>query len=272
MSGESGYLPAMLLDRFRVEDKVALITGGGKGLGKAIALGLAEAGANVIVAARTLEEVEAVAAEARALGREALAVSADVTKREDLEALRDAAFERFGHVDILVNNAGGAPHIPLLRTSEEAFEHALRFNVTQAFLLSRMLAPKMIERGDGKILNISSSLGRIVGRGFVAYGTAKAALEHMTRLMANELAPKVRVNALSCGAIETEALGKFLANESVRKGLVDRTPLRAVGSPEDVAAAALFLCSDASRYITGRVLPVDGGIVTSNTPFDIPDL
>lgn len=262
----------MLLDRFRVEDKVALITGGGKGLGKAIALGLAEAGANVIVAARTLEEVEAVAAEARALGREALAVRADVTKREDLEALRDAAFERFGHVDILVNNAGGAPHIPLLRTSEEAFEHALRFNVTQAFLLSRMLAPKMIERGDGKILNISSSLGRIVGRGFVAYGTAKAALEHMTRLMANELAPKVRVNALSCGAIETEALGKFLANESVRKGLVDRTPLRAVGSPEDVAAAALFLCSDASRYITGRVLPVDGGIVTSNTPFDIPDL
>ena len=255
-----------------MKDRVVLVTGAGKGIGRGIALGLAEAGANIVVAARTIDAVEQTAEQARAMGREALAVACDVTDRAQLERMVTAANERFGRIDVLVNNAGGAPHVPMLRTSEAVFEHALRFNVTQAFLLSRLVVPGMIERGSGTILNISSSLGRIVGRGFVAYGTAKAALEHMTRLMAAELSPKVRVNAISCGAIETEALRGFLANEAVREGLLSRTPLRMVGSVEDVAAAALFLCSDAGRYITGRILPVDGGIVTSNTPFDIQDL
>jgi 7-alpha-hydroxysteroid dehydrogenase len=261
-----------MMNSFSMEDRVALVTGAGKGIGRGIALGMAEAGADIVLASRTLADVEATAELARQLGRRAVAIECDVTDRAQLERLASKAVEAFGCVDVLVNNAGGAPHVPLLRTSEAVFEHALRFNVTQAFLLTRLLVPQMLERGRGCVLNVSSSLGRVVGRGFVAYGTAKAALEHMTRLMAAELAPKIRVNAVSCGAIETEALGKFLSNEAIRDGLIARTPLRTVGKVEDVAAAALYLCSDAGRYVTGRVLPVDGGIVTSNTPFDVPDL
>lgn len=261
-----------ILDRFSLDGRVALVTGAGKGIGRGVAECFAEAGADLIVAARTLDDVERVAEAARQAGRKALAVSCDVTDREQLEMLAKRAHETFGRVDILVNNAGGAPHVPLLKTSEAVFEQALRFNVTQAFLLSRMIAPMMVASGSGNILNISSSLGRIVGRGFVAYGTAKAALQHMTRLMANELAPKVRVNAICCGAIETDALKAFLKNPAVREGLESRTPLRKVGQIEDAASAALYLCSDASAYVTGRILAVDGGIEVSNTPFDIPDL
>ena len=171
-----------------------------------------------------------------------------------------------------MNNAGGAPHKPALRTSERTFEDALRLNTMAPFLLSRLVAPGMLERGSGSILNISSSLGRVVGRGFVAYGTAKAALQHMTRLLGNELAPKVRVNALSLGAIETDALRGFLQNEAIRDGLVSKTPMRCIGGTDDVVAAALYLSGPSGRWITGKVLEVDGGIEISNSPFDLPDL
>ena len=179
-----------------MDGRVALITGAGKGIGRGIALAYAEAGADVVVASRTLADVEEVAEAARALGRRATAVACDVTERAQLEALMARTMSEHERLDVLVNNAGGAPHVPFLRTSEQVFEDALRFNLTQAFLLSRLATPHLLASGRGSIVNISSSLGRIVGRGFVAYGTAKAALQHMTRLMANELAPKVRVNAI----------------------------------------------------------------------------
>jgi len=261
-----------ILERFRLDGKVALVTGAGRGIGAGIATAFAEAGADVVCAARTPAEIDAVAERVRALGRRALAVPCDVMERAQLESLAACAIAELGRVDVLVNNAGGSPWQPFLRTSERVFEEAFRFNVTSAFLLARLVVPHMLERGGGAIVNVSSAMGRITDRGFSAYGTAKAGLSHLTRLLANELAPRVRVNAISVGAVETSALAPFLAAEGMRERLEARTPLRRIGSPEDIAAAALWLASDAGSWVTGKIIEVDGGTETTNFPLSLPDL
>jgi 7-alpha-hydroxysteroid dehydrogenase len=250
----------MILDRFLVTDKVAIVTGAGRGIGRGIALALAEAGADVVCAARSVDQIDATAADVRDLGRRALAVPTDVTDRPQLEALVAAAIDEFGRIDILVNNAGGWPPQPLLRTSERAFEQAFRFNVTSAFLLTRFVVPKMVEGDGGAIVNISSRAGSMVQPGFTSYGTSKAALSFMTKLMAPELAPKVRVNAIEVGGVETDALATVLTDESIRRQLEDNTPMRRVGQVEDIAAAALYLASPASSWVTGKTFEVDGGV------------
>ena len=262
----------MILDRFRLDGKVALVTGAGRGIGAGIALGFAEAGADVVCAARTEAEIESVAEKVRALGRRALPLRCDVMQRSELEALAARALAEFGRVDVLVNNAGGSPWKPFLQTSERLFEEAFRFNVTSAFLLSRLVVPDMLKRGAGAIVNVSSSMGRFTDRGFSAYGTAKAGLSHLTRLLATELAPKVRVNAICVGAIETSALAPFLKAEGMREKMEAMTPLQRVGQPEDIAAAALWLASDAGSFVTGKVVEVDGGTETTNFPIRLPDL
>jgi 7-alpha-hydroxysteroid dehydrogenase len=254
----------VILDRFRLDDRVAVVTGAGRGIGAGIARAYAEAGAHVVCAARTRAEIEAVAAEVRALGRRALAVECDVLQRAQLEALVEKTLAEFGRVDLLVNNAGGAPPRPALRTSEKMFEEALRFNVTSAFLLARLALPHLLERG-GAIVNVSSAAGRLVQPGFVAYGTAKAALSFMTRQLAAEFAPRVRVNAIAVGAVETSALAPFLSEE-VRAKLSERTPMGRIGRVEDVALAALYLASPAADWVTGKVLEVDGGTEATNWP------
>ena len=254
------YRAPMILDRFLVTDKVAIVTGAGRGIGRGIALALAEAGADVVCAARSVDQIDATAADVRDLGRRALAVPTDVTDRPQLEALVAAAIDEFGRIDILVNNAGGWPPQPLLRTSERAFEQAFRFNVTSAFLLTRFVVPKMVEGDGGAIVNISSRAGSMVQPGFTSYGTSKAALSFMTKLMAPELAPKVRVNAIEVGGVETDALATVLTDESIRRQLEDNTPMRRVGQVEDIAAAALYLSSPASSWVTGKTFEVDGGV------------
>jgi 7-alpha-hydroxysteroid dehydrogenase len=245
---------------FKVPDKVAIVTGAGRGVGAGIAVALAEVGAHVICAARTPEQIEATAERVRATGRRALAVPTDVTERAQLEALVEATVAEFGRVDILVNNAGGWPPQPLLRTSERAFEQALRFNVTSAFLLTRFAVPQMLETaGGGVIINISSRAGSMVQPGFTAYGTSKAALSFMTRNMAPELAPEIRVNAIELGGVETDALATVLTDESIRRQLEDNTPMRRVGQVEDIAAFAVYLASPASSWVTGKVFEIDGG-------------
>ncbi|HTY17918.1 MAG TPA: glucose 1-dehydrogenase [Myxococcota bacterium] len=261
----------MILDRFRIPDRVALVTGASKGIGRGIALGFAEAGADLVLASRSADDLEKVAASVRALGRRALVVPCDVNRREDLERAADAAWKEFGRIDLLVNNAGGSPPRAALRTSEKMFESALRFNVTSAFLLSRLVIPRMLEGEGGAILNISSGMSWLVDKGFVAYGTAKAALSHMTRLLAYELAPRVRVNAIAVGAIGTDALLPFLdAMPDARSKLESGTPMQRIGTPEDIAAAALYLCSPAGGWVTGKIFEVDGGTVASNWPLEVP--
>jgi 7-alpha-hydroxysteroid dehydrogenase len=261
----------MILDRFRMTDRVAIVTGASKGIGRGIALGFAEAGADLVLASRTAADLEKVAAEVRERGRRALVAPCDVNERAQIEGVVEAAWKEFGRIDVVVNNAGGTPPKPALRTSEKMFEAALRFNVTSAFLLSRTAIPKMLERDGGAILNISSGMSWLVEKGFVAYGTAKAALSHMTRLLAYEMAPRVRVNAIAVGAVATAALLPFLeAVPEARRQLESGTPMQRIGTPEDIAAAAVYLCSPAGDWVTGKVFEVDGGTVASNWPLDMP--
>jgi 7-alpha-hydroxysteroid dehydrogenase len=250
----------MILDRFKLTDRVAIVTGAGKGIGRGIALAFAEAGADVVCAARTESDIQSTASEVQARGRRALAVRADVLETSDLERLVDATLHEFGRLDVLVNNAGGSPPRAALDTSEGFFERALRMNVTQAFLLSKLCIPKMIETAQGgAIVNISSRSSNLVQTAFVAYAAGKAALNMMTRNLAAEVAPKIRVNAIAVGGVATEALEVVLTNDALRQQFESNTPMGRPGSVEDIAACALYLASPAAGWVTGQVYHVDGG-------------
>ncbi len=257
----------MILDRFKMHGKVAIVTGASAGIGQASALGLAEAGANVVMAARTADKLDAAAAGVRRLGVEALAVPTDVNDTAQLTRLVDAAMTQFGRIDVLINNAGGTAPTPALHQSLKDFEAAFHFNVGTAFELSKLCAPHMAAKDGGAIVNISSAMSYMVDPGFVAYGTAKAALSHLTRLLACEWAPRIRVNALAVGATETESLGMFLtAMPEIRQTMIDMTPMGRLGTSEDIALAVLYLASPAGGWVTGKVFEVDGGTVASNWP------
>ncbi|HKY14428.1 MAG TPA: SDR family oxidoreductase, partial [Microthrixaceae bacterium] len=180
--------------------------------------------------------------------------------------------EQLGGVDIVVNNVGGSFPRPLLETSAKMFEKAFHFNVTTALELSKAAIPHMLERGGGSIVNISSAIGRMSDRGFAAYGTAKAALTHLTKLMAEDCAPRVRVNAIAVGSTATSALDMVLTDDELRTHMETNTPLRRLGDPLDIALGVLYLCSPAGSYLTGKVLEIDGGLTAPNLALGLPDL
>jgi 7-alpha-hydroxysteroid dehydrogenase len=259
----------VILDSFRLTGQVAIITGAGRGIGRAIAIAFAEAGADVVIAARRAGTLEEVRTEVEARGRRALCVPTDVTDPAQLDRLVERALEMFARVDIVVNNAGGWPPTIALAVDDADMDAALRFNVTAPLHLSRRAAPHLAKT-RGSIVNISSAMSHLVDSGFVAYGTCKAALNHMTRLLAYEWAPLVRVNAIAAGATLTDALDAVANMGDALQQMEAKTPLRRLAQPEDIAASALFLASPAGSWITGKVLEVDGGTIATNWPFPIP--
>jgi 7-alpha-hydroxysteroid dehydrogenase len=260
------------LDQFMLTDRVAIVTGAGRGIGAAVARTFAAAGADVVIASRTKDQLEEVAADVRAAGRRAVVVACDVSETANLAELVDQAMAELGRIDVVVNNAGGTSPRPFLDTSERMFERAFHFNVTTAFALSKLAVPHMLAGDGGSIVNIGSAIGRLRDRGFVAYGTAKAAMAHMTRLMAADLAPRVRANAIAVGSVATSALETVLENDEIRNEMVEKTPLRRLGQPDDIAFGALWLASPAGSFVTGKVIEIDGGLEAGNLDLHLPDL
>jgi NAD(P)-dependent dehydrogenase (short-subunit alcohol dehydrogenase family) len=246
--------PAQLFD---MTGKTALITGGGTGLGKQFSLTLAQAGATVILAARRRGPLEEVAAAARAMGATAHCVVLDVTDGSQLET----AIAELGALDVLVNNAGTATGGSLLDMSEQNWDDVLNVNLKGSWLVARAAARHMIAREvRGSIINVSSVLGSAVQKGTANYPTAKAALTHLTRGMAVEWARfGIRVNALAPGYISTDLSAAYLESEQA-KAMVRRLPQRRLGEPGELSGALLLLASEASAYMTGSVVSVDGGL------------
>ena len=248
---------------FSLVGQVAIVTGAGRGIGCACALMLAQAGADVALAARTQKDLDAVAGEIRTLGRKAIVVVGDVSDEAALDELVARTAAELGKITLLVNNAGGTgPNDPLKMTGVE-FANALVWNVVPAYSLIQKAVPHMRAAGGGAVVNISSVAARYAQKHFSAYSAAKAALNQMTRNLAQDFGPEVRINAVEPGTIDTEALAPFLTPERLKRMLAS-TPLGRLGQPEDIAAAVLFLCSPAAAWITGKVLGVDGGVEAPN--------
>jgi NAD(P)-dependent dehydrogenase (short-subunit alcohol dehydrogenase family) len=241
----------------RLGGKVAIITGGGSGIGKAIAQAFAREGAMVVIAGRDSKKLEQAAAE---IGEECLAVSADVSKTSDVQRLVDTALGKFHRINVLVNNAAVLLPGTAESLSEEDFDQTFSINVRGLWLLSRAVLPQMRAAGGGSIINIASVLSLLGARNRVAYSASKGAVMAMTKAMAlDHAAENIRVNCICPGIVATEMVARFSLDENALRQRVAMHPMGRFGQPEDVASAAVFLASDESGWTTGSVLTVDGG-------------
>ena len=243
-----------------LKNKVAIVTGSRRGIGKAIVLALAKAGANVVVSDINLDDCNKVVEEIKAIGGNALAVKADVSNPEDVSKMINLTTEKFGKVDILVNNAGIYIQKSLKEITEKDFDKILDINLKGVFLCSKAVVPEMIKQGKGKIVNITSIAGQVGFANSSAYCASKGAIINITRELALELAQhKINVNAIGPGVIETAMTTDLLKDKATKEAMLANIPLGRIGKPEDIANAAVFLASDKADYITGITLFVDGG-------------
>jgi len=268
----------MIPKEYDLEGKVAIVTGGGRGIGKAIALVFAEAGVDVVVAARTVEQIEGTAKEIRGLGQRALAVPTDVTKADQVENMVKKAISEFGKIDILVNDAGtgyakqliplpgvklpawgevGEPNTPM---SEEEWHHIMNTNLTSIFLCTRAVGPYMIEQRRGKVINISSVNADMGIAYYIAYNASKAGVNMFTRCLALEWAPfNINVNAIGPGDFPTSLTARTHNDPQLKEQLLRCIPLGRAGDVRDLGLLALYLASAASNYMTGQTIYLDGG-------------
>jgi NAD(P)-dependent dehydrogenase (short-subunit alcohol dehydrogenase family) len=275
-----------MLKEYNLEGKVAIVTGAGRGIGKGIALTLAEAGADITVAARTLEQIEATAKEIRKLGRKALAVPADVTNKNQVANVVEQAVAQFGRIDILVNNAG----VPILKPisfvpgmklegwqtadswdtplSEEEWHLVLNTNLTSAFLFAQAVGPHMLRQKKGKIINTSSNSAELAPPYFSAYCVSKAGLSMFTRCLATEWAPyNICVNAVGPGSVLTELSAPVLNDPERKKFILERIPLGRVGETREIGLLVVYLASEASDWVTGQTFYIDGGQISRGNGF-----
>jgi NAD(P)-dependent dehydrogenase (short-subunit alcohol dehydrogenase family) len=261
----------MDLSIFDLTDKVAIVTGAGRGIGRAIALGFAQAGADVVVAARTTSEIEDTAAKIRNEGRKAIAIPTDVRNVDQVTDMLHQTLASFNKVDILVNNAGGATENSgkyVLDLSIDAWKEGIELNLNSLFICSKIVGEVMAEHKAGSIINISSGMGLGPCPGIAADAAARAGVNNLTKTLAVEWAPyNIRINAIAPGWTETSLTAKTWEKDpSMRVAILENIPLGRFGKPEDIAAVAIFLASDASSYITGEVIYVSGGLITTVPP------
>jgi len=245
---------------FSLKGKIALITGGSRGIGKQTALGFAHAGADIAIASRKLPDLEAAVAEIKTTGRKAIGVSAHIGRLEQIDELVKKVVAEYGRIDILVNNAGTNPVMsPALDVEERAWDSIMNLNLKGLFFLSQAVARVMKEKGGGKIINVSSMEGYTPGL-LPVYSISKAGVIMATKVMAHEWAKyNIRVNAIAPGLINTPFSEALWSNEEYKNYLLSRTPLKRLGEADEMVGALIYLASDASSYVTGVTIPIDGG-------------
>lgn len=251
----------MYLPSFQVDGKTAIVTGAGRGIGRALAIGLAEAGADVALLSRTKEDLESTAQAIEALGKKAYPIQADVSKREDVQRAINILRGQVGKIDILVNNAGMNIRSAALDVTDEEWETIVNTNLKSAFMMSQETAKVMKDSGGGRIINISSVAGHVALRTGVAYAATKAGLIQMTKTLALEWGKYgINVNSIGPWYFRTPLTEKLLADETYLNEILSRTPLNRVGELEELVGPVVFLSSNAANYITGQTLFVDGGM------------
>lgn len=249
-----------ILEKFSLEGKVTVVTGGNRGIGRAIAMGFAEAGATVVIAARDEEKSAEVVAEFERLGQKAVAVPTDVSKRDEIQRMHDTVIADVGPIDVLVNNAGIGFHADALTLDDAEWRRLFDINLNGVWMTSQIVGRSMTERNSGSIINIGSISGLIINRPqwHLPYGVSKAAVHHLTRSLAAEWSSfGVRVNAIAPGYVKTEIASTEY--EEYRHYWKDEVPMQRYGSPDEIAPTALYLASDASSFMTGSVIVIDGG-------------